>query len=420
MLLDQGFSGKISSYVKTSECWIVGILLARIMMKKFNTRTSRVIAIGATAALLGIGCGHSFAQNSGAPVNATSGTPASSSPVAQSNPRAKATAPLELAKDAPDKYIVVRGDTLWDISGKFLQKPWRWPEIWQLNREQIRNPHWIYPGNIVYLDMSSGQPRLRLGQASGSSESSSGNATIKLQPTARADSLRDLAIPTISSSVIAAFINRPLIVTIDQLKTSPRILATQDGRVNVGPGDLAYVRGIQGEALTDWHIYREARPILDPDTRKPIAYEALFVGSARLERVGDPATLRITGTSEEVGVGDRLIPAEIGRPFNYAPHPPDQDISGRIVSIYRGVAQVGKNSVVAVNLGAKSGLEVGHVLAIKQKGREVLDPDTKQKVRLPDEPTGYLLIFRVFDSIGYGLVTAASDAVTLGDMVANP
>jgi hypothetical protein len=342
------------------------------------------------------------------------------SPPTSRAPRApKATPPLELAKDAPDRYVVVRGDTLWDISGKFLQKPWRWPEIWQLNREQIRDPHWIYPGNIVYLDMSSGQPRLRLGQSM--SESGGGAAgTVKLQPTARADSLRDTAIPTISSSVIAAFINRPLIVTAEQLKTNPRILATQDGRVNVGPGDIAYVRGIQGDAVTDWHIYREARAILDPDTRKPIAYEALFVGSARLERAGETATLRITGTSEEVGVGDRLIPAELGRPFNYAPHAPDQDVNGRIVSIYRGVSQVGRNSVVAVNLGTKTGLEVGNVLAIKQRGREVLDPETKKKVRLPDEPTGYLLIFRVFDSISYGLVTAASDAVSLGDMVANP
>jgi hypothetical protein len=333
----------------------------------------------------------------------------------------KATPPLELAKDAPDRYVVVRGDTLWDISAKFLQKPWRWPEIWQLNRDQIRNPHWIYPGNIVYLDMSSGQPRLRLGEPMSNGNSAGANAgTVKLQPTSRADSLRDTAIPTISSSVIAAFINRPLIVTAEQLKTNPRILATQDGRVNVGPGDLAYVRGIKGEAVTDWHIYREAKPILDPDTRKPIAFEALFVGSARLERVGDPATLRITGTSEEVGVGDRLIPAELGRPFNYAPHPPDQDVVGRIVSIYRGVSQVGRNSVVAVNLGSKTGLEVGNVLGIKQRGREVLDPETKLKVRLPDEPTGYLLIFRVFDNISYGLVTAASDAVSLGDMVANP
>jgi nucleoid-associated protein YgaU len=376
-------------------------------MKKFNTRPSTLVGLSLIWALVGQVQGPAQAQTT-APTNAS-----------QTQGRsAQATPPLELAKDAPDRYIVVRGDTLWDISGKFLQKPWRWPEIWQLNREQIRDPHWIYPGNVVYLDMSSGQPRLRLGQPVGDSGSALG--TVKVQPTARADSLRDNAIPTISSSVIAAFVNRPLIVSEDQLKTNPRILATQDGRVNIGRGDLAYVRGIKDDTVTDWHIYRQARAILDPDTRKPIAYEALFVGSARLERTGDPATLRITGTSEEVGVGDRLIPAELGRPFNYAPHPPSQDVSGRIVSIYRGVSQVGRNSVVAVNLGQKTGLEVGNVLAIKQKGREIFDKDTKEKVRLPDEPTGHLLIFRVFDSISYGLVTAASDSVSIGDMVANP
>ena len=334
--------------------------------------------------------------------------------------RAKATGPLELAKDAPDRYIVVKGDTLWDISGKFLTKPWRWPEIWQLNREQIRDPHWIYPGNIVYLDMSSGQPRLRLGQAVGDGTGAGGVGTVKVQPTARADSLREAAIPTISSSVIAAFINRPLIVTEEQLKTNPRGVATQDGRVYLGRGDIAYVRGIKDEGVTDWHIYRQAKPILDPDTRKPIAFEALFVGSARLERTGDPATVRITGMSEEVGVGDRLLPAELGRPFNYAPHPPEKDVSGRIVSVYRGVSQVGKNSVVAVNLGSSSGIEVGNVLAIKNRGREIVDLETKEKLRLPDESTGYLLIFRVFDKIAYGLVTAASEAISLGDSVVNP
>jgi LysM domain len=384
-------------------------------MKKFNTRSTTYLALSLIWVL-----GGSIQLSAHAQSTATVPSGEASQAPARPARTAKATAPLELAKDAPDRYVVVRGDTLWDISAKFLQKPWRWPEIWQLNREQIRDPHWIYPGNIVYLDMSSGQPRLRLGQAMTDGSAGANAGTVKLQPTTRADSLRDSAIPTISSSVIAAFINRPLIVTAEQLKTNPRILATQDGRVNVGPGDIAYVRGIKGDAVTDWHIYREARPILDPDTRKPIAFEALFVGSARLERAGDPATLRITGTSEEVGVGDRLIPAELGRPFNYAPHPPDQDVSGRIVSIYRGVSQVGRNSVVAVNLGAKTGLDVGNVLAIKRRGREVLDPDTKLKVRLPDEPTGYLLIFRVFDNISYGLVTAASDAVSMGDLIANP
>jgi LysM domain len=390
-------------------------------MKKFNTR-SKSVATLTLMWVFGVALqanAHAQGTVQGQTVEASAGQTQSASPVRPAR-TSKATAPLELAKDAPDRYIVVRGDTLWDISAKFLQKPWRWPEIWQLNREQIRDPHWIYPGNVVYLDMSSGQPRLRLGQAMSDSNGGANAGTVKVQPTVRANSLQETAIPTISSSVIAAFINRPLIVTIEQLKANPRILATQDGRVNVGPGDIAYVRGIKGDGVTDWHIYREAKPILDPDTRKPIAYEALFVGSARLERVGDPATLRITGTSEEVGVGDRLLPAELGRPFNYAPHPPDQDVVGRIVSIYRGVAQVGRNSVVAVNLGSKTGLEVGNVLGIKQRGREVLDPETKTKVRLPDEPTGYLLIFRVFDNISYGLVTVASDAVSLGDMVANP
>lgn len=382
-------------------------------MKKFSTRSLTLISL-------------SLIWGWGTPVQAqalagdAAGVPQAATPA---SPGARNPQPLELAANAPDRHVVVKGDTLWDISGKFLQQPWRWPEIWQLNREQIRDPHWIYPGNVVYLDTSSGQPRLRLGQPVGDAGSTPGTLaqnTIKMQPTVRVESLRDTAIPTVSSAMIAAFVNRPLVVTETQMLTSPRVIGTQDGRVNLGRGDLMYVRGIKDSTVTDWHVYRQARPILDPDTRKPIAFEALFVGSVRLERLGDPSTLRVTGTSEEIGAGDRLVPAELGRPFNFVPHPPAQDVKGRIVSIYKGVSHVGRNSVVAVSLGSQIGIEEGHVLAIKQRGREILDPVTRERLRLPDEPTGHLLIFRVFDSIAYGLVTAATDSIQVGDLVVNP
>jgi nucleoid-associated protein YgaU len=332
------------------------------------------------------------------------------------------TAPIEIAKDAPDKYVVVKGDTLWDISGRFLEKPWRWPEVWQLNREQIRDPHWIYPGDIVYLDTSGGSPRLRLGKAVGGGDAATGNRRDALQPMARSQPLDRAPIPTISAAAIESFLNRPLIVDELGLLTNPRIVGTQEGRVYLGRGDLAYVRGISDPAIVDWHVYRPARPLLDPDTRKPIAYEALYVGSARLERMGDPATLRITGTSEEIGEGDRLMPAERGRIVNYAPHAPEVDIAGRIVSVYRGVAQAGRNSVVAINVGKTQGVEVGHVLSISQRGRDVRDRGAEKPVmvKLPDESTGYLLVFRVFDKIAYGLIMDASRAVSVGDNVSTP
>ncbi|RPH65809.1 MAG: LysM domain-containing protein [Burkholderiales bacterium] len=343
-----------------------------------------------------------------------------------------ATPPLELAKDAPDRYLVVKGDTLWDISGRFLQKPWRWPEIWQLNREEISNPHLIYPGDVVYLDTSGASPRLRLGRAVGSGRSpgagdgvagnGAGLPSERLQPRVRAETLEREPVPTISSTDIEAFLNRPLIVDEAGLKSHPRIVGTQEGRVHLARGELAYARGIPDESVGEWHIYRSAQPLLDPDTRKPIAYEAMFVGSAKLERGGDPATLRITANSEEIGVGDRLIPAERVMPVTYAPRAPEAAVNGRIVSVYRGLTQVGRTNVVSLNLGKAAGIEVGHVLAIKQRGRTVTDREAAkpEQVRLPDRPVGHLLVFRVFDKIAYGLIMEASESIAVGDAVSNP
>ncbi len=333
--------------------------------------------------------------------------------------------PLELAKDAPDKYVVVKGDTLWDISGRFLQKPWRWPEIWQLNREQISNPHLIYPGDVVYLDTSSGSPRLRLGKPVGGS---SGTTTMaqtderveRAGPSVRSEPIAPAAVPTINAQAIEPFLSRPLIVDPAGLATHPRIVATQDGRVYLSRGELAYVRGVADDSVTDWHIYRSARPILDPDTRLPIAYEAEFVGTAKLERAGDPATFRIVATTEEVGPGDRLMPADRSAVLTYAPRPPASEVNGRIVSIYRGVAQAARNSVVALNVGSANGLEVGHVLEIKEHGRIVPDRDTREMIQLPGEPIGHLLVFRTFDKIAYGLIMKSSRDVSIGDDVSNP
>jgi nucleoid-associated protein YgaU len=341
----------------------------------------------------------------------------------------QATPPLEIARDAPDRHIVVKGDTLWDISGRFLEKPWRWPEIWQLNREQIRNPHLIYPGDAVYLDRSGAEPRLRLGRRVGGGSSpdaaGAGGAGLpgeRLQPRVRAEPLEREAIPTISSTDIEAFLTRPLVVDEAGLKSHPRIVGTQEGRVNLGPGDLAYVRGLPEQSSGDWHVYRSAKPLVDPDTRQTIAWEAMFVGTAKLERNGDPATMRIEALNEEIGVGDRLMPAERAFPVTYAPRPPDAAVKGRIVSVHRGVTNVGRNSVVAVNLGKADGIEVGHVLAVSERGRTVTDREAPkpEKVVLPDRPVGHLLVFRVFDKIAYGLVMEASESISVGDGVSNP
>jgi len=338
---------------------------------------------------------------------------------------------VKLSPNAPDSYTVVKGDTLWDISGRFLQKPWRWPEIWALNKKEIEDPHWIYPGDIVYLDTSGATPRLRIakqvsggkggnGKGSLKGRFSDKNATGRLSPMVRSKPLTADAIPTINTGAIDAFLNKPLIVDREGLDQSPRIVATQEGRVYLGRGDLAYARGIKDEGVKEWHIYRQARPLLDPDTRRPVAYEALYVGSARLTKVGDPSTLQIYNTSEEVGVGDRLMAAERARMFNIVPRAPDAAVNARILNVYRGVSQVGRNSVVAINRGTSDGVDVGHVLSVQLLGRDVFDRYKREWVKLPDESVGHMLVFRSFDKVAYGLVMEASQSISVGDTVRNP
>jgi nucleoid-associated protein YgaU len=333
----------------------------------------------------------------------------------------KATPPLELAKDAPDRHIVVRGDTLWGISGKFLQKPWRWPEIWQLNKEQIRNPHLIYPGDVVYLDTSSGSPRLRLGKAVGTGDGSSGSGVTKMGPQTRAESLDKSPISTINALAIEPFLSRPLVVSEKELATAPRIMATQEGRVYLASGELAYVRGLNDNA-SEWHIYRNSKPILDPDTREILGYEALFVGTGRIESSGDPARLRLVSVREEIGVGDRLLPVDKSRVLSYAPRPYEQDSTGKILQVHRGVSQAGKNNVVSFSLGAKQNVEVGHVLAIENTGATVIDRESakRETVKLPNETIGHLLVFRVFDRIAYGLIMDTTTVVSIGATVKKP
>ncbi|MDO4636346.1 MAG: LysM peptidoglycan-binding domain-containing protein [Lautropia sp.] len=337
---------------------------------------------------------------------------------------------IQLANDAPDRHVVVKGDTLWGIAGLFLKEPWRWPEIWQLNKAEIKNPHLIYPGDIVYLDRSGATPRLRLGRNVYSKSDSASHGDARhgvginhLEPTVRVSNLDKAAIPSISLSSIQAFINRPLVVDEQGLQSAPYVVAPeQEGRVNVGNADRVYVRGIKADSTArTWHIYRPAKPLIDPVTRKTLAYEATYLGTAELVRHGDPATLSITKVVEEITDGDRLVPADVDQDINFVPRAPETaNLAGRIISIYRGVSMVGRNSIVAINLGSQSGLANGHVLKIEHAGRTVKDRVTKEMVRLPNEDVGQLLVFRTFHNIAYGLVVNASAPISVNDIVTNP
>ncbi|MEP7297715.1 MAG: LysM domain-containing protein [Burkholderiales bacterium] len=332
----------------------------------------------------------------------------------------------ELVSNAPDSYTVKTHDTLWAISRMFLKSPWRWPELWGMNMEQIRNPHLIYPGQVLYLDKTGGRARLRMGQQLGP------DGTTKLSPRVRTSGLGDGALASIPFNLIEPFLTEAVIFQTNELEQSPRIVATQAGRVLVSRGDLAYVRGeVVGN---DYRIFREPKPLLDPTTREVLGYEATYVGSAEYTRQGEtrvdangkseivPATFTVTSIKQEAGVGDRLALVPSREFTNYTPHAPAGAMDGQIVSIYGDGLNAGQNQIVALNRGSAQGMERGHVLALLSKGERVVDRTdaSRPTIKLPDERHGLLFVFRVFDRMSYALILSVKDPVTAGDRFTQP
>jgi hypothetical protein len=333
----------------------------------------------------------------------------------------------ELAPNAPDSYTIKRGDTLWDISKMFLKSPWRWPELWGMNLEQIRNPHLIYPGQVLYLDKSDGRARLRVGQTVGDA------GTVKLSPRVRAQNLDGGAITSIPFHLIEPFLNEAVIFQTNELETSPRIVAAQEGRVLMGRGDTAYVRG-DLSTQRDFRVFREPKALLDPTTREVLGYEATYVGTAEYIRQGEtrtgadgkpeivPATFTLTSMRQDAGIGDRLAPVPPREFSNYAPHAPQGAMSGQIVSIYGEALTAGQNQIVSLNKGARDGVERGHVLALWRDGSPAVDKTdpARPTMKLPDERHGMLFVFRVFDRMSYALILSVKDPVRAGDRFTQP
>jgi len=327
-------------------------------------------------------------------------------------------ASCEFLSNAPDQHTVVRGDTLWDISGKFLQHPWCWPQVWGLNRDQIRNPHWIYPGQIVYFDRAAGRLLLVTQTPLG------GSQNVRLLPGIRIEGLGVDAVPAIAASTIEPFLSQPLIIEENQLDATPRIVAAQEGRVFLGKNDKAYVQGAL-HGGTSFQAFRPGKPLKDPETKKIIAFEAAYLGTLKLQRAAgadnEAHTFTVVSSKEEMGVGDRLLPVPPTPVMNYMPHPPEKPVAARIVSIYGGVTHAGQNQVVSINRGKSADIDVGTVLELSRYGQTIKDPADKSKtIKLPDEQYGTLFIFRVFDKISYGLVMQVTDSVQVGDVARSP
>lgn len=328
--------------------------------------------------------------------------------------------PVTLAEGAPDIYVVKRGDTLWDISAMFLEEPWRWPEIWYIN-EQIENPHLIYPGDRLALAFVDGRPVLRLVR-DGQAVVPAGRDTVKLSPQIRRQPLEE-AITTIPYDVIGPFLTRPTVLSRSQIRRAPYLLTLQGDHLIGGEGLRAYVRGEGLERGASFSLMHVGDPYVDPDTGRVIGREALYVGSAQVVREGDPATVLLTDTTREALAGDILLPVDTDVPLYFYPSIPDERIQGSIVGVVDGVQLIGQYQVVVLNRGGDDGLQQGHVLEVFQRGEVVRDRFAGtpfNRVRLPQEFAGRVLVFRVLDEISYALVMSASSEMRVADIVRTP
>ncbi|MBP6720344.1 MAG: LysM peptidoglycan-binding domain-containing protein [Rhodoferax sp.] len=358
---------------------------------------------------------------------------------------ANAGVPLaDVSPNAPDEYTVKRGDTLWAISGLFLKQPWRWPELWGMNLQDIKNPHLIYPGQKLYLERMNGRASLRTRQ---SANGEIPTETIRLSPRTRYESLARDALPTLNSQFIEPFLAEPVIVDENGLNSAPRIVAAQEGRVLLTRGDRAYARGPSDAALVDdatkkqkaYRVFRDATPLKDPVTGEILGYEAQYVGKAVLARGEStqestnkegkiqidivPATIDIIAAKEEMRVGDRLLPEPEPQLLSYVPRAPSEGVEGRIVSVYgSAVVNAAQNQVVVVNLGTRDGIESGHVMAILKDGARLIDKTdpARTALKLPDERNGLLMVFRTFEKLSYALVLDITDGVKIGDRLTDP
>ena len=330
--------------------------------------------------------------------------------------------PVPLAAGAPDEYVVQVGDTLWDIAATFLRDPWYWPEVWYVN-PQVENPHLIYPGDVLALVTIDGRERITTVRGS----------TYRVSPTARVTPLTE-SITSIPYEQIAAFLSKGLVLEKSQADQLPYILATRGDHMMASAGNEIYIRGGRPSANgTEFSVVHVGDELRDPDDNDLLGYQGIYVGEGSQTRGGDPATVSLTDTNREALAGDRLIPETVDIPLNFFPKAPDTNVEGRIISVVDGVSLIGQYQVVVLNRGARNGLAPGDVLTVFQAGETVRDRYAGrsfnstgggfmggESVTLPDEAAGTVMIFKVYDRIGYGLVMEATSDIHVLDAVRNP
>lgn len=343
----------------------------------------------------------------------------------------------ELSATAPSRYVVVKGDTLWAISGRFLRSPAKWPQIWNQNRDHIRDPHWIYPGDVIRLTIVNGQARLSMERGA--------RAEVRLKPGVRLEDVANDAIPTIDPVVIRPFLTRPLLVDMVQFSNAPRILTNEDGRLNIGAGSRSYVVGLSEEAKTFYAVYRQGPALIDPVTKETLALEAIYLGKVKVLRRGETSLVEVIESTQEIGRGDRLVamPAEpnLTAALSSAPSGLDARIikvydsqtasmfGARIETVRNYEREGGAMSVIILNRGTNAGLDVGQVVKIESTGKLVGSNGTMGyhngekadgTIQLPNEDNGQAVIFQTFEKISYALIMKAGKSVLAGDVIKAP
>jgi hypothetical protein len=372
-------------------------------------RSLRVLGLGAAIATLGL----ALEVSAPAVAQEVSGTSMS----------------VPLAPDAPDEYVVKKGDTLWDISAVFLRDPWYWPEIWYVN-PQVSNPHLIYPGDVLHLVYVDGKPRITMERGS----------TVHLSPQMRSERLEN-AIPAIPYDILMDFVGRPQILSKDEVKDAPYVVGIRDRHLVGSSENEVYGRGLESaQPESRFNILHVGDELRDPDDGDVLGYMAYYAGTGQViqtdnregKQVRDRLThLKVVETGREILQGDKLFPAETDFGDAFVPSPPsDRDLDGQVIAVHDGVYVAGKYQVLALNRGKKHGLAPGNVVAVFQRGEEIRDrysgsswrnlSTNYETVRLPSERNASVMVFKVYDRMSYGLVMESTSSITVGDWLKHP
>ena len=346
---------------------------------------------------------------------------------------------LVVRENAPDRYVVVKGDTLWDISHKFFKDPWKWPQIWGLNKDTIKDPHWIYPGNVVFLDSAS--KTLHFGERPTTQAAATlvpdvppiapvvdGTTPVdapapdskiqKLLPKIRVVNGEHDSISSIPASAINAFLAKPLVIETEAIDGAPTLIGSMEQRTLLSFGDTAFATGIPDDKGSLWQLYRPGKALIDPDSNETLAYEAIYLGDASIQKHDVITTLRITKSVLDIQKGDNFIQSSLGLSSSYIPRSPSSKIRAKVISIYGGVDQGGQNSIITINKGLRDGIENGHVLALYKESE--ISKYRGDSYTLPALRYGLIFVFRSFEKVSYALVMQVERTVQLLDSVETP